>query len=705
MSGAKQRMLALRADLRQRFPALHGVVQRSAEKPPAIRSDPTAIILGRDQKRLPLGLPLRARLEHCFVLGATGSGKSRLLLHYIKQTIKNGEGALILDPHGDHPDSPFQALVSWLPEQGRRVHIIDLNATSHAVGFNPLACPADTDISVIAGKNIDAIAVSWEGESFAQKPTIERNLTVAFSALSELGLTFVEAPMLFDHKDEHGLRAWAIQHVQDRYTRDELKRLHELSQDGRRRRDFDQETVGPLNRLQRLLRPQALRVMLGQTDRVLDIKAAMDNGEVILANLSGGSRVYERDADLFGRLLVRDALFHAKRRDNGRPFTVMLDEAHRFLSGDIPTLLAEVRKNGVSIVAAMQWLEQASTDDDKILTALMNGTNAKICFRVRDAEEAERMAHSNIPVDVETPVTVLTKPTVTGHRRIRLNNESRTDQQTVTESLALTEGVTIGRSVTVGETVSSGVARSSGEAQMESSSRMHSQSHGESAGIGDGASAGEVMIPTGDYWHPQSTSAETAGTNSVMTSAHSSAFADARGLSSGTAKNHSITYSKSTASTYAESSSRSEMAAQTRGQARSVGTGTSEGSSEALEPILEWLPSAVHSKDTMLYKAGQMLRSLPTGIAYLNYVGQSGAVSTLFTVPPIFTPSIARDEFSRMRDALIATSPAAIPIKAALWHIADRERELRSRTSPPATKPRTKKARVIDTPDEKGTWG
>jgi hypothetical protein len=109
-------------------------------------------------------------------------------------------------------------------------------------------------------------AVDWGGEDTTQKPTIERILTATFAALAELGFTLAEAPFLLDRRDRHGLRAFAIENVTDRYTRDELQRLHELSLDDRRRHDFDLEIVGPVNRLARFLRPTAIRAMIGQTE-------------------------------------------------------------------------------------------------------------------------------------------------------------------------------------------------------------------------------------------------------------------------------------------------------------------------------------------------------------------------------------------------------------------------------------------------------
>ncbi len=44
------------------------------------------------------------RVQHCHVIGASGTGKSTLLFNLIRQDIENDEGVAILDPHGDLVD-------------------------------------------------------------------------------------------------------------------------------------------------------------------------------------------------------------------------------------------------------------------------------------------------------------------------------------------------------------------------------------------------------------------------------------------------------------------------------------------------------------------------------------------------------------------------------------------------------------------------
>lgn len=677
----------IRAELRARYPALAGPPKLPA--PPKI--DRTAIVLGRDERRASVLLPLKARLEHCFILGATGSGKSRMLSHMMRQAVAHGEGLCFVDPHGT---DDYKELLLWLSERDTTVHVIDFNAPN-VVGFNPLACPADTDPSVIVGNFMDALSVSWEGESLAQKPTIERVMSAMLAALVELKLTICEAPHILDHADSRGLRRYAIEHVQDDFTRSVLIRLQELSEDIRRKRDFDQEVVGPENRLARLLRPPTIRAMLGQTENCLDFKAIMDGGEVLLANLSGGTKVYEKEADLFGRLLTRTALFHAKRRTNTRPFNLVMDEAHRFLSADIPVLLAEVRKYGVAITAAMQWLAQAEAYDENILAALLNGTNIKICFRLRDAEEAERMAHSIIPLNLERPVEALIKPTVIGHQRMLLNNESDSVQQSTTKSRALALGETRGYAETVADSMSTTRAESHGTSTGESSSDMHSNSEG--AGAGDSSS--DIMIPTDD---PDSPMISRTSAGSSSNQSHSSSHGSSNAKSKGS--NHSTSRSETRSQSRATTQSLANSRVETEGEAISDGTGRSKGHSEALEPIMANLPTAVHSMQNELYAAGKLLRSLPRAVGYLSYVGQRGAVATLFTVPLL--PEIPQTNFIATRDQLLRGHP---PLAAALRVIADRAEALApARPTPRPTETRRPQSKpsinTDDTAEPSETW-
>lgn len=670
---ASARHMALRNDLRERFPALLN------ERP---RPDRSAIALGRAETGTAILLPQRARTEHAHVIGTTGGGKSKLLEHCIRQDIAAGRGVCVVDPHGEHPDSLYRSTLSWLHAKGwlerRKVHLVDPNAATHTIGFNPLARPdPDTDLSVIAGVTLEAFSRAWGGEDTSNKPTIERVLTATFTALAELNLTLVEAPLLLDRVDRHGLRAHALAQITDRYAKDELQRLHDLSRDDRRRHDFDLEVVGPINRLARFVRPAAIRSMIGQTERVLDMRAALDDGDIILCNLSGGARVYEKDADLLGRLLTRSLFFHAKRRRAPeRPFFVYLDECHRYLSGDLENILAESRKYGVAAILSHQWQEQLRVESENMLAAVKNATNVKIVFRIKDAEEAEDLARSVVPLDLEIPVQTLIKPSVVGHRRIRLGNESTSEQSSITHSHAETKGESESYTVSHGESVSETNASSSGFSESEGSSQAFGSSATDSAGTDNSRSRTNSYkpaqgifgrgVPAGSaLGRGQSAQvAKTRGTNAVS------------GRSSETSRSSGSSHAETTSESWSESFTRGTSHAVTVGESHTRGTGRSQGSSEGLEPILADLPTAVHSKDSVLYMAAQTLRNLRTGTAFVSFVGASGLVSALLSVPPVLNVSLSASQFAALRERVLGRSQAAISIAEAVAAIADRERQL-----------------------------
>jgi hypothetical protein len=358
-------------------------------------------------------------------------------------------------------------------------------------------------------------------------------------------------------------------------------------------------------------------------------------------------------------------------------------------------LLAEVRKYAVSVVAVMQWLEQAKSQDEKILQALLN-TGVKITMRLRSTEDAQIMASDMIPLDIERPVRALIKPTVVGHRIRRLVNESESENSSRTESQNVTR--TKGRADTHSKTQA--IARSifSSESEVETNTAIASTSSGVTTG--SGATASEIAVPTGDPANPQITRVVSGTTE------HS---AETSGCSEGSAHNTGTVKSVGSQETYTEA----EGFARTESESEAVGTGTAEqrgrgstkGSAEALEPIMEERPSAVHSVQTELYRAGLMLRSLPTGTGFCSYVGPRGPVATLFTVPPIFPPAISPDERAAIRQRVIAKSASALSLEAAEKVM--RERAARTYTDG-APKPtaliRRSQRKRFDEPEQGDAW-
>jgi hypothetical protein len=736
---------------------------------PTLRSSPVVrtavpartgehIVLGRTEQGHALALPERSRLEHMHLIGTTGGGKTNLIEHMARQDILNGRGVCVLDPHGEHPDSLFRRLLSWLHESGlaasRVIHLIDPNAPGYVSGFNPLAVPSGHDPAVIAEAALEAFQRLWGDEDPDSKPTIQRVLAATFTALAELQLTLAEARLLFDPEDLDGLRAYVVGKVRDEYAREELSWLQAMGSDRNGVRDVRIEVTGPRNRVSKLVRLEALRTIVGQTDCAIDLRTALDEGHIILANLSGGAQAYEKGADILGRLLVRFLLFHAKRRQKPHiPYFVYLDECQRYLSGDVPTLLAEVRKQGVGLVLAHQWQSQLASVDPEILSAVRSATNIKAVFRVKDQKEAADLAEMVVPLDLELAVHQLTRPTVVGHERTSFRNAStgrqasttttagnsvsdtiteidmdsisqtegestseifmETEGDSVAESYAETEGDSYSESFSesVGESYSGSRSVSRSSSLAEGNSQTDSSGSGESRGSSKsdsftplygivnikrdqtGSTEGENRGASQNRGHADAhstvsaesrgvTAGESWGSSSSSTSGesfgHSSSVTRGQtvGHSSSVTTGHTIGRSNSTSKGKTTGTSKGRTEGRSTSTGETHGTTDSSGWSEGIEPIYATLPTAVHSKENAIYFAAQTLRSLKTGTALINFVGEGGMRAEMVRVPKMNSIPLSAEAFEQLRQQVFAQSPSAIETTRAVAALQTREQNL-----------------------------
>lgn len=643
-----------------------------AAKPPDVYNA-RSIAIGRSPDGTAVLLPEQPRLEHMHVIGDTGSGKSSFLKHCIRQDIQRGRGVCVVDPHGNHPDGLYRSMMLWLYEKDyhktRTVHLVDPNAPTHTVGFNPLERPDDEpDLSVIANTTLDAFERVWGDEDTHAKPTIRRVLKGTFSALSELGLTISDAELLLDPHDKKGVRAWALSKLTDRYSRGVLEDLHQMALDERNKRDFRAEVMGPKNRLAEFVSAPTIRTIIGQTARTLDIRAALDEGHIILVNLSPGTRVSDADAELLGRLLTRFIFFHAKRRQRPDvPFFFYLDECQRYLSGDVPELLGEARKYGLGCVLGHQWLAQLGQPDDPVREAVLNGPNLKAVFRLKNPKEAEELAETVIPFDLEQPIAALTKPAVVGYERTTFKSWGAAQHRATSTANA--------------------------SSYSESDTESEGESESSSAMAAEGMSAStSMMVPTTGWMV----------TPDMMTAGTGSSISSAGGSQSGSSR----TWSRST--TRSESSVKASM----------EGSSTSEGVTEGIVPVFKDLPGGVHSLENVRYMAARELRSLARGNAFISYVGIEGWKGAKVAVARVQETPAPADGADGVRAAILKASPSALPTPDAQAAVERREQETfaaaaglnspASEAEPPRKKPKTERAATgakrEPPPEEPDSW-
>jgi len=363
-----------------RVPALRREDARTKAAPAIVRGHP--ILLGESVHAgqvTPVTMSADARVQHCYVIGASGTGKSTLLLNLILQDIKAGAGLAVLDPHGDLVDD----ILGRIPEtRWKDVILVDPSDEEYPVGFNVLEAHSEVEKNLL-GSDLVAVfrrlSTSW-GD---QMTSVLGNAVLAFLESAEGGTLVDLRRFLVDP----AFRAQFLATVRDPEIVYYWQKSFPL---------LVGKPQGPiLTRLDTFLRPKLIRAMVAQRRQRFDLGSVMNEGKIFLAKLSQGM-IGEENAHLLGTLLV--SKFHQlalSRQElaasSRRPFSVFIDEFHHFVTPSMASILSGARKYRLGLVLAHQELQQLQSRDADVASAVMANPYTRICFRVGD-HDAKRLA-------------------------------------------------------------------------------------------------------------------------------------------------------------------------------------------------------------------------------------------------------------------------------------------------------------------------
>jgi len=313
-------------------------------------------------------------IEHTHCLGRTRSGKSKGILGWVLQAILNGVGVAVVDPHGDlfHDLLSYLAFASTkLRGLAERIVILNPLDPQWSVGFNPLQLWPGEVLERKALFLADVIT-----EIFQDDPTIvvrmRRVMRNAFVALMELGLTLLELPRFLTDRE---FREMLLVHTSPRV------RGFWLSEFPSNERDADTWVASTLNRLEPLVDDPDFRLMFGQQDSTINLRAIMDEGKVLLVNTSRGE-LMDDNSRLLGAFVVAQIQQAAMTRaevpaSRRRLFFLALDEFQTY-SPAISTLLEETGKYKLALLLAHQHLGQL--EDERLRAAVLSQCVNKVYF-------------------------------------------------------------------------------------------------------------------------------------------------------------------------------------------------------------------------------------------------------------------------------------------------------------------------------------
>lgn len=315
------------------------------------------------------------RSKHMYVIGASGTGKTNLILNMIVQDIQYGEGVAVLDPHGDLID---QQILPRIPEDRfKDVILFDPSDEDYPIGFNILYAHTEQEKTLLASDLTSIL------RRFSSSWGDQMN-----SVLANAILALLESPEGGTLRD---LRRFL---VDEDFREEYLDKVRDEEIVFYWRREFPLLPGRPegsvLTRLDTFLRPKIIRNIVSQRVNRLDFRSIMDDGKILLCKLSHGG-IGEENAYTLGALLVsklqhtvmtRQEVEEAERRN----FYLYIDEFQNFITKSMESILSGARKYRLGLILAHQELMQIWGKDREVASSVIANPFTRVCFRLGDSD-------------------------------------------------------------------------------------------------------------------------------------------------------------------------------------------------------------------------------------------------------------------------------------------------------------------------------
>lgn len=352
------------------------------------------ILLGQIQGGKDRGVRITKadRSRHCYIIGSTGTGKSTLLYNMIVQDIENGEGVTVIDPHGDL----YQKVLRSIPASRiDDVVLVDPCDFEYSVGINFLECNGlykHVQMNYIVNEMIKIFDRLYDLRETGG-PMFEQYMRNAMLLVMDNDFhiaTLMDIPMIFEDKE---YRNFLISKCKNPFVESFWIRQAEKADGEASLRNMAPYITSKLNQFtaNALLRP-----IIGQSRSTINFREVMDEGKILLVNLSKGL-LGEMDTQLLGMLIIGKIFSAAMSRvsipaEQRRPMFLYVDEFQNFATDTVAQLLSESRKFGLSLILANQNLSQLlnSKGSYSVIDAVLGNVGTMLIFRL-GAVDAERM--------------------------------------------------------------------------------------------------------------------------------------------------------------------------------------------------------------------------------------------------------------------------------------------------------------------------
>lgn len=321
------------------------------------------------------------RRRHVYVIGKSGTGKSTLLENMIIADITAGRGVCFVDPHGESAEK----ILRFIPES-RINDVVYFNPAdiNFPIAFNPLERVNFEMRHLVASGLMSVFKKIWPDVWSARMEYILNNTLLALLEYPNSTLLGI-MKMLSDKEYRKNIVENLKDPVVKSFWVDEFAKYTQK---------LETEAVAAIqNKVGQFVANPLIRNIVGQVHSSFDMRSMMDDGKILIANLSKGM-VGEDNSNLLGAMLITKIQLAAMARSGVpnsqlRDFYLYVDEFQNFATESFATILSEARKYKLNLTLAHQYIEQIL---ENVRFAIFGNVGTMIIFRVgaSDAEVLEK---------------------------------------------------------------------------------------------------------------------------------------------------------------------------------------------------------------------------------------------------------------------------------------------------------------------------